>query len=276
MKKNVLFLTAFFLFAVFFLLNAPAQTSSPFLDPAYKVFVQEYWKSGAPNYFIANLNDENIQLVLRVVTAADIQNGTDAAAPILVQWPINAGAIAHFYAGDINTGASDDQLIAFYKGNKLIGTMLGPWSHQPEASENTDGISSYYSLNGLDGYSPKIWVSREKLNFSSGQDIGINLFMLDRCGRISFPKHKLRDNPLQELFVTGASSDTLSITETDDEIVLDARDPAARVPVHKARLNFMAPNVSQPTMVCIAGWWQPGLSPSGRDRRIIRALHIKP
>src|SRR5262249_39432564 len=113
------------------------------LDWRHRVFVQEYWKDGRPQYLIANDRDEPIALTVHRWERRAV--GPKLAGP----WAVAAHATARVEAGDVKDG----ELVAFVLADQtLLGLLRPPAARPPHEGEATKGtILTTYGLNGSGG-----------------------------------------------------------------------------------------------------------------------------
>jgi hypothetical protein len=212
--------------------------------PWKDVFVQEYWKDGAPRYAIANFRKEDIVVS---VCAGREQEGLK---PLAGPWKVKAGAIVHVDAPKGQTG-----LLSVVLGDgKSLGLISAPQSGQGQPKEK---YVSYDGLNGSGGRHTDLWCEQDALTVKSGGVIELTLKLPANAGILKYTKVKEERNPaiaVSKATVKEAVSETALITADDKSITIDTKKPAKPAPMHTVTVRFEAPKVAEPMMVYVDGW----------------------
>jgi hypothetical protein len=247
------------------------------LDWRAGIFVQEYWQGGKPRYLIANLTREAAKVsvqpwqmpnmreggVLREIVAVPPKPGEPLAGP----WEVPAGGVADVDASPL----LGKTLVEFRSGDKRLGLLEAPKA--PVAKPPT-GVATSYGINGSGGRQGQMWCEQAALRVPAGADLEVKLVTAPNQGTIKFSKKgkAAGDARPAELALVGAACDTLTVTSTDDAVVIDTGKPLKDQATHTAVLRLKAPDVAALTLVTFGGWVQHG----GGGYWLIRGVLVDP
>ncbi len=244
------------------------------LDWRAGIFVQEYWQGGKPRYLIANLAREAAKVSVHPWQMPNMREGgmlrelaaaaPKAAEPLAGPWELPAGGVADVDASPL----LGKNLVEFRAGDKRLGLLEAP---KPLAAEPSGKIATSCGINGSGGRQARMWCEQATLHALAGADLEVRLITAAGEGTIKFSRKPKPGADLRpaELGLGKAACDTLTITSTDDAVVIDTGKALKEQPWHTVSLRFKAPAVSAPTLVMFSGWVQHGGGGYGLTRGFV-------
>ncbi|MBM4038300.1 MAG: hypothetical protein FJ290_07290 [Planctomycetes bacterium] len=247
------------------------------LDWRTGLFVQEYWRDGKPRYLIANLTRVAAKITVQTVNI-DAREGGQAfreknplpQKPIETlagPWEVPAGGLADVDASPL----LGKGLVEFRAGDKRLGLLEAP---KAPPAQPASGVATSCGINGSGGRQRGMWCEQAALRAAAKAEFEVKLVTAANQGTIKFSKKAKpgADARPAELALLEATCDTLTVTSTDDAVVIDTGKPLKDQPWHTAMLRFKAPDVSAATLVTFGGWVQHG----GGGYWLIRGLVVEP
>lgn len=214
------------------------------------IFVQEFWRDGAPLIAIANKSEQPASL-----TAHDRRTGNQLAGP----WGVEVGAVV---VTPIDALKGHD-LIELRNGDDSLGLINAPVA--PKELGNGPAVRSNYGLNGSGGRQAELMVEQDRTSFPPGEVAEIKLLLPADAGEILFKTDK---NPIEAI-----ACESLPIKQEPGKYTILANKPKQKLPQHVVTIRLKMPEVESPTMIVLDGWrWTiPGRAGHGITRGLIVA-----
>lgn len=209
------------------------------------LFIQEYWTEGIPFYALANVSRE-------AATVALVEWSGVLGRRLIGPWTLPPGSVRRYDVSALQREYSGSLIAVSLNETHLHGLLKPPKSAPDLVGPVVPGrILTSYGLNGVGDRYSNLCCLQETLILNSGQTIPLMFRVPEEIGIVSF-NDASRDGRLPQAFVTGATSETLSVETQGTSYVLGAREKR-KAAFHEFRLEVKLPEVGTETMAALWG-----------------------